>query len=1817
MRRWGPPNGSNAGGSSCSVSFDPASNPYVTHPPTFPADFVPTNAPVFPFSDEPDFQLIEAVEWAPESTNSNAIVDDEDFVYGELAHRPRPDSNDDPCGCSRPTDPTCLACTDLSCVLYACQEECRSNCLAGDRCGNRRIQRKQWKSLQIFDADKKGKGLKVMEDVRKGDFVAEYVGRAVPKNYLSTLFQRYASERKLYIMALDSDVYLDARKAGGIARYINHSCDPNCVVERWKVRGILRAAVIASRDIPAGTELSFDYQWERKRGRAPTKCHCGAPTCRGTLEVPRSMEEAALERKLSTHWKKPIILRASKEIVNRCVRVFSKESHEYFVADVTSYDEKTGKHLLMYRHDLEEVWENLSEEDWMILDEGAEQFIIRKKTLSTNNSSLLGSGPSTLPNSEVPSLLLQGQGGKNFIYVQTPVKDAMVSKHLLERCQRSCRVSITLHQYAKPPLPVDQNDPEDVEKHKALDKSLDGTVWKLAIVGADVAKAYEILDKNVQYFEKQLEGNNGSSEGMPTHAGTVPGGPAMNGAPGTNGVQARPSTEFVLPRTIVEAVKRRLPFLREKCRNVTITFVPSESISKQFAKVVVEGALVSDVEVSKEHVWKQLLNACDECQSPKNAQGVYLDLGILAGELSNADFSRLLENGPSTGPTTTNTGVADLRQTASEDLTRGSPFFMSFEALQKCVVWVQSDFDKGRVDSTNRLVNEASPTAPRKIYFGCDPQNAAKLWPAVQQRAAEMSQGVKFLWLGADRSYQPLMVRNGGELFEFVRHVSGASVSIDSMTRDHLRIDGRAPPNTGAASLLPSNISASERAALAEGIIRLQIELYRDNAIRQQSWMFGRDWSLARSAATQGVSSSEEASVTNTARMSHLSSRSLVLDSRACATACLEISQIITNLGLSRSISAHACVIFYRFVTVLDASQSQLKLREIELACAFIANKAQKMAKWKKLDAVLEAAYKVFYPGTTFDSTKEEVLVWEDRIIATENEILTSLSYDVFWKGFDHVLATAIDVGKLDPKMAKDIQTFSTTVPVLGAGADLWLSYGVDYIYTASAGFLGLDMTKLFSALSLIPLKVSRAAELISQSVQASHFGKILSSHPAFRDGKEGVENRYRDICKICADSMAKFTSTGFPKDNLSEYEMRYQNLKQANRLRREFVGVPQKVVDESILPALAGICTESTCSAWLDCNEQNCKIILEGSWRGLAMASKLLEEVVGKDYKLTAMDIGVNPLINQSSIQAKADPGLMQMQQIDASDGWGNAIQTTQSHYGRRTGGKSCVPGKLKESDLRACGLRWWIPPSYGPSPSGSLCELFHSREDPDILKGLASLAAQFEQGESTSFSTLKTILGDSGISASVSDSFVAVSLQRWPTEKVAKRENAKEKKNDKHNGKARHIWKTGFSAGALQELQLLFRIHGLVNAPQGHPNFILPVGVGLPSDTAGGGRTSPTPTGSSTVDLKRLDEDIFSLTRTSLENEVAAANERRRRHMVTGPHLVFQPTPFVLQRFVSRKKSKESSTDALSITPTIFASWVHDLLSALFHCHSNNILLRSFQSDQIVVDHCGVAKFSSFYRATVMGKDDKKIDILRAARDRKKDSKHSKKRDDDDDILSNIYAPPEMLLGSPRFTPATDIWTIGCLLCHMLLGKPLYSGKDRQSTLLSIYKLVGTPTSDNYKDGVRFPYYEKPAKRYVPGVAKALTHMLRDSNPEQYTGAIDLISKMLQLDPSQRISAKSVLQHEFMKSHIAKAGTPTFQNQFIEDWVALKKRVLRTEQSEEDDVTEREKGIKRKAMMLAASQSLGTGGGDDDLYNMDDLLGDMGGPPSKIPKL
>ena len=63
---------------------------------------------------------------------------------------------------------------------------------------------------------------------------------------------------------------------------MNHSCDPNCITQKWTVNGDTRVGLFAIKDIEPGTELTFNYQFETV-GDNKKQCMCGAKNCSGLI----------------------------------------------------------------------------------------------------------------------------------------------------------------------------------------------------------------------------------------------------------------------------------------------------------------------------------------------------------------------------------------------------------------------------------------------------------------------------------------------------------------------------------------------------------------------------------------------------------------------------------------------------------------------------------------------------------------------------------------------------------------------------------------------------------------------------------------------------------------------------------------------------------------------------------------------------------------------------------------------------------------------------------------------------------------------------------------------------------------------------------------------------------------------------------------------------------------------------------------------------------------------------------------------------------------------------------------------------------------------------------------------------------------------------------------------------------------------------------------------------------------------------------------------------------------------------------------------
>jgi hypothetical protein len=111
---------------------------------------------------------------------------------------------------------------------------------------------------------KTGLGLFANENIKKGEFILEYTGKKIPTALADTLKSRYLFE-------IDSEWTIDGRARSNLARYINHSCDPNTEAEVKDGRILIHSV----RQIRTGEEVTIDYDTEYfDEFIRPTGCRC-------------------------------------------------------------------------------------------------------------------------------------------------------------------------------------------------------------------------------------------------------------------------------------------------------------------------------------------------------------------------------------------------------------------------------------------------------------------------------------------------------------------------------------------------------------------------------------------------------------------------------------------------------------------------------------------------------------------------------------------------------------------------------------------------------------------------------------------------------------------------------------------------------------------------------------------------------------------------------------------------------------------------------------------------------------------------------------------------------------------------------------------------------------------------------------------------------------------------------------------------------------------------------------------------------------------------------------------------------------------------------------------------------------------------------------------------------------------------------------------------------------------------------------------------------------------------------------------------------
>ncbi len=214
--------------------------------------------------------------------------------------RPEKMEESDVCKCVGNCGENCInRCLKIECVWSGAYKNC--NCGEED-CGNRRLSKKQIARCRPMRETGKGWGLITLDGVQPGDLVGEYVGEVLKEEQISERLRKHEllkpNDPNFYIMELEGGWYIDAREKGNLSRFINHSCDPNCKLEKTNVGGYLRIAIICIRPVEPGDFLCYDYQFDTEHGDK-FKCACGAVNCRGTMKGGKGTEVVQEEKKKS------------------------------------------------------------------------------------------------------------------------------------------------------------------------------------------------------------------------------------------------------------------------------------------------------------------------------------------------------------------------------------------------------------------------------------------------------------------------------------------------------------------------------------------------------------------------------------------------------------------------------------------------------------------------------------------------------------------------------------------------------------------------------------------------------------------------------------------------------------------------------------------------------------------------------------------------------------------------------------------------------------------------------------------------------------------------------------------------------------------------------------------------------------------------------------------------------------------------------------------------------------------------------------------------------------------------------------------------------------------------------------------------------------------------------------------------------------------------------------------------------------------------------------------------------------------------------
>jgi mitogen-activated protein kinase 15 len=176
-----------------------------------------------------------------------------------------------------------------------------------------------------------------------------------------------------------------------------------------------------------------------------------------------------------------------------------------------------------------------------------------------------------------------------------------------------------------------------------------------------------------------------------------------------------------------------------------------------------------------------------------------------------------------------------------------------------------------------------------------------------------------------------------------------------------------------------------------------------------------------------------------------------------------------------------------------------------------------------------------------------------------------------------------------------------------------------------------------------------------------------------------------------------------------------------------------------------------------------------------------------------------------------------------------------------------------------------------------------------------------------------------------------------------------------------------------------------------------------------------------------------------------------------------------------------------------------IYQVLKCLKYMHSANLLHRDLKPSNLLLNsECHVKVADYGLARSLDTKEPDQTPILT------------------DYVATRWYRAPEILLGSNKYTKGVDMWSLGCILAELLLGKPVFPGTSTLNQLDRVMELIGRPTQDDI-DAIDCPLAQTMLESLPPTKPKRL----RDVFPTASDEALDLLKSLLHFNPHKRLTA------------------------------------------------------------------------------------------------